>query len=49
MHPGQTEIWRILNASADTAIRPRLAMVQNGVRQVLPLKVIARDGVPVAG
>ena len=48
MHPGQVEIWRILNASADTAIRPRLVMVENGIRKTLPLNVLARDGVPVA-
>ena len=47
MQPGQTEIWRILNASANTAIRPRLMMVQNGVTTMLPLAVLARDGVPV--
>lgn len=48
MHPGQVEIWRILNASADTAIRPRLLMVQNGITSTVPLSVLARDGVPVA-
>jgi FtsP/CotA-like multicopper oxidase with cupredoxin domain len=47
MQPGQTEIWRILNASANTAIRPQLVMVQNGVSSTLPLHVLARDGVPV--
>ncbi|HET6307847.1 MAG TPA: multicopper oxidase domain-containing protein [Rhodopila sp.] len=48
MQPNQTEIWRILNASADTAISPTLSQVQNGVTTVLPLAVLARDGVPVA-
>jgi len=48
MQPGQTEIWRIVNASADTAISPRLAMVQDGVTTIQPLEVLARDGVPVA-
>ncbi|HEY0424765.1 MAG TPA: multicopper oxidase domain-containing protein [Rhodopila sp.] len=48
MRPGQTEIWRILNASANTAIRPRLSMVRDGVTSMLPLVVLARDGVPVA-
>jgi FtsP/CotA-like multicopper oxidase with cupredoxin domain len=47
MQPNQTEIWRILNASADTAISPTLSMVQDGVTTVLPLEVLARDGVPV--
>ncbi len=48
MHPGQVEVWRILNASADTAVRPRLIMVENGIKRTLPLVVLARDGVPVA-
>jgi FtsP/CotA-like multicopper oxidase with cupredoxin domain len=48
MQPGQTQIWRILNASSDTAISPRLTMVQDGVTTILPLQVLARDGVPVA-
>ncbi|MEA2770447.1 MAG: hypothetical protein QOD93_3409 [Acetobacteraceae bacterium] len=47
MQPGQTEIWRILNASADTAVSPNLSVVQDGVTTVLPLEVLARDGVPV--
>jgi FtsP/CotA-like multicopper oxidase with cupredoxin domain len=48
MQPNQTEVWRILNASANTPIRPRLMLVQNGVSTDLPLQVLARDGVPVA-
>jgi FtsP/CotA-like multicopper oxidase with cupredoxin domain len=48
MQPGQTEIWRILNASSDTAISPRLTVVQDGATTILPLRVLARDGVPVA-
>lgn len=45
MQPGQRQVWRILNAAADTYIAPRLVLSQNGTRRVLPLEVMARDGV----
>ncbi len=44
MAPGQRQLWRILNASADTAIAPRLVLERGGVRTLLKLAVVARDG-----
>jgi FtsP/CotA-like multicopper oxidase with cupredoxin domain len=42
MKPGQTEFWRVANASADTIID--LQLRYDGVPQ--PLQVVALDGVP---
>lgn len=47
MKVGERQIWRILNAAGATYISPQLVLSQNGMTRVLPLKVIARDGVPV--
>jgi FtsP/CotA-like multicopper oxidase with cupredoxin domain len=45
MQPGQRQIARLVNASADTFIAPRLSILQNGVLTVQNLEVFARDGV----
>ena len=42
MKPGQQELWRVANASADTIIDLQLKF--DGVKQ--PLQVVALDGVP---
>jgi FtsP/CotA-like multicopper oxidase with cupredoxin domain len=47
MVPGERQIWRLVNAAAQTYISPQLVLSQNGKEQVLPLVVVARDGVPV--
>jgi FtsP/CotA-like multicopper oxidase with cupredoxin domain len=43
--PSQKELWRVLNAGADTLFN--LQLVTDGVPQ--PVKVVAIDGVPVRG
>ncbi len=48
MQPGQRQIFRMVNASANSFIAPKLVMVQGGVEKVLPLEVFARDGVGLA-
>lgn len=45
MQPGQRQIFRMANASADTFVAPRLSLFQNGVTTVQNLEVFARDGV----
>ena len=45
---GERQLWRLLNASADTYISPRLVQATRLGSTVLPLVVVARDGVPVA-
>ena len=47
MAPGERQIWRILNASAQTYVSPQLVLAKDGKERVLPLKIVARDGVPV--
>ena len=47
MAPGERQIWRILNAAAQTYISPRLVLAKGGKERVLPLVIVARDGVPV--
>jgi FtsP/CotA-like multicopper oxidase with cupredoxin domain len=47
MQAGERQVWRIVNGSADTTISPQLVLLENGQTKVLPLVVIARDGVPV--
>ena len=42
MQPGQQELWRVANASADTILD--LQVLYDGVAQ--PLQVVALDGVP---
>lgn len=48
MQPGQRQIFRLVNAAADSFIAPELVLSQNGVQTVLPLEVFARDGVGLA-
>jgi len=48
MQPGQRQIFRLINASANSFIAPKLVLSQNGVETVLPLEVFARDGVGLA-
>ncbi len=43
--PSQKELWRVLNAAADTIFN--LQIVAGGIAQ--PVKVVAIDGVPVSG
>jgi hypothetical protein len=48
MQPGQRQIFRLVNASANSFLAPELVLSQNGVETVLPLEVFARDGVGLA-
>ena len=48
MQPGQRQIFRMVNASADTYVAPEMVLSQNGVLTTLPLEVFARDGVGLA-
>lgn len=48
MQPGQRQIFRLVNASANSFLAPKLVLSQNGVQTVLPLEVFARDGVGLA-
>jgi FtsP/CotA-like multicopper oxidase with cupredoxin domain len=48
MQPGQRQIFRLVNASANSFLAPELVLSQNGVQTVLPLEVFARDGVGLA-
>jgi FtsP/CotA-like multicopper oxidase with cupredoxin domain len=48
MQPGQRQIFRLVNASANSFLAPQLVLVQNGVETALPLEVFARDGVGFA-
>jgi len=43
MKPGQKELWRVVNASADSLYDVRL--LYNGVPR--PLQVVGLDGVPI--
>jgi FtsP/CotA-like multicopper oxidase with cupredoxin domain len=47
MAVGERQIWRIVNAGAQTYVSPQLVLSENGINRVLPLVIIARDGVPV--
>jgi FtsP/CotA-like multicopper oxidase with cupredoxin domain len=47
MNAGERQVWRVVNGSADTTISPQLVLLENGQTRVLPLVIIARDGVPV--
>jgi FtsP/CotA-like multicopper oxidase with cupredoxin domain len=48
MQPGQRQIFRMVNAAADSFIAPRLTLLQDGVLTVQRLEVFARDGVGLA-
>lgn len=48
MQPGQRQIFRMVNASADSFVAPKLVLSQNGVETTEPLEVFARDGVGLA-
>jgi len=48
MQPGQRQIFRMVNASANSFVAPKLVTVENGVKTVQPLEVFARDGVGLA-
>jgi len=48
MQPGQRQIFRLVNASANSFVAPQLVLSQNGVQTILPLEVFARDGVGLA-
>jgi FtsP/CotA-like multicopper oxidase with cupredoxin domain len=47
MQPGQRQIFRMVNASANSFVAPQLVLNQNGTLTTLPLEVFARDGVGV--
>ena len=47
MAVGERQIWRIVNASAQTYVSPRLILSKNGKDRQLPLVIVAQDGVPV--
>ncbi len=48
MQPGQRQIFRLVNASANSFLAPELVLSQNGVQTTLPLEVFARDGIGLA-
>jgi FtsP/CotA-like multicopper oxidase with cupredoxin domain len=48
MQPGQRQIFRLVNASANSFLAPEVVLSQNGVETVQPLEVFARDGVGIA-
>ena len=48
MQPGQRQIFRLVNAAANSFVAPELVLSQNGVETVQPLEVFARDGVGLA-
>jgi FtsP/CotA-like multicopper oxidase with cupredoxin domain len=48
MQPGQRQIYRLVNASANSFVAPELVLSENGVDTILPLEVFARDGVGLA-
>jgi len=48
MQPGQRQIFRLVNASANSFVAPQLVLSQNGSQTTLPLTVFARDGVGMA-
>jgi FtsP/CotA-like multicopper oxidase with cupredoxin domain len=47
LQPGQRKIFRMVNASADSFIAPRLSLSQNGTTTIQNLEVFARDGVGI--
>lgn len=48
MRPGQRQIFRLVNAAADSFVAPQLVLSQNGVETIEKLEVFARDGVGLA-
>ena len=48
MQPGQRQIFRLVNASANSFVAPELVLSQNGVETIQKLEVFARDGVGLA-
>jgi FtsP/CotA-like multicopper oxidase with cupredoxin domain len=48
MQPGQRQIFRLVNASANSFLAPELILNHNGTLTTLPLEVFARDGVGMA-
>jgi FtsP/CotA-like multicopper oxidase with cupredoxin domain len=48
MQPAQRQLFRLVNASANSFVAPELVLSQNGVETVEPLEVFARDGVGLA-
>ena len=48
MQPGQRQIFRLVNASANSFVAPQLVLSQNGVETTEKLEVFARDGVGLA-
>lgn len=48
MQPGQRQIFRLVNGSANSFVAPEIVLSQNGVETVEPLEVFARDGVGLA-
>jgi FtsP/CotA-like multicopper oxidase with cupredoxin domain len=48
MQPGQRQIFRLVNASANSFVAPQLVLSQNGVETVQKLEIFARDGVGIA-
>jgi FtsP/CotA-like multicopper oxidase with cupredoxin domain len=48
MQPGQRQIFRLVNVSANSWVAPELVLNQGGVLTTLPLEVFARDGVGIA-
>jgi FtsP/CotA-like multicopper oxidase with cupredoxin domain len=48
MRPGQRQIFRLVNAAANSFLAPELVLNHNGTLTTLPLEVFARDGVGMA-
>jgi len=47
MKAGEKQLWRLVNASAQTYISPRLTLLQDGKTTVVPIDVVALDGAPI--
>jgi FtsP/CotA-like multicopper oxidase with cupredoxin domain len=46
---GREELWRLVNAAANTYVRLRLADIDSsGIARTIPIEVVALDGVPFA-
>jgi FtsP/CotA-like multicopper oxidase with cupredoxin domain len=48
MQPGQRQVFRLINASANSFLAPELVLNHNGTLTTLPLEIFARDGVGMA-
>ena len=47
MQSTDRQVWRIVNGSAQTTLSPQLVQVSGGSTTVLPMTIVALDGVPL--